>query len=122
MSESRTVVLLCTDLMMTSTVSGAVAECGLQFRSLSATNQLTDTIDQDLIIIDLATPGLDLEHAAAVLNEHQLKTAIIYGPHVHTERFEQAREAGFRRVMARGRFNTEITRIVQGFADVQQIG
>ncbi len=118
MSESRMVVLLCADLMMTSTVSAAAAERGLQFRTVTTAKQLTDTTDEDLIIIDLATPGLDIECTAAALNDHRKKTAVIYGPHVHTDRFEQAREAGFQCLMARGRFNTEVSRIVQSFADI----
>lgn len=116
MAESRTVVLLCADLMMTSNVSAAATQRGLQFRTVTSTKQLCDVTDEDLIIIDLATPGLNIQHAADELNDHQKTSAVIYGPHVHTERFEQAREAGFGLLMARGRFNSEIQRIIQDFA------
>jgi hypothetical protein len=116
MSESRTVVLLCVDLMMTSIVSVCAAQSGLEFRTVTGSEQLRDCTDDDLIIIDLATPGLSIEHAAAAVTDQQKRAAIIYGPHVHTERFEQARDAGFQHLLPRGRFNTEADRIVRNFA------
>jgi CheY-like chemotaxis protein len=116
MSNSRSVVLLCVDLMMTSTVSSAAAQCGLKFRTLATADQLSECADEDMILIDLATPGLNIQQAAAALNDRQKQAAIIYGPHVHTERFEQAREAGFEHLLARGRFSAEADQIVNDFA------
>ncbi|MCH2202182.1 MAG: hypothetical protein MK102_09435 [Fuerstiella sp.] len=116
MSESPCVVLLCADLMMTSAVSNDAARNGLKFRNVAAPMQLNDCTDNDLIIIDLASPGLNIQQAATVLNDHLRRSAIVYGPHVHHDRFEEAREAGFERLMARGRFNMEVSQIINDFA------
>ena len=75
-----------------------------------------DGENNDLIIIDLASPGLNIQQAATVLNDHLRRSAIVYGPHVHHDRFEEAREAGFERLMARGRFNMEVSQIINDFA------
>jgi hypothetical protein len=117
MSESPTVVLLCSDLMMTSTVSGAAAHSGLTFRTVTGPGQLSDCADDDLVIIDLASPGLNIAKAATALSDRQKHTAIIYGPHVQVDRFEQARTAGFVNLLARGQFNAEANQIVSRFAE-----
>jgi len=116
MSEPPTVVLLCSDLMMTSTVSGAAAHSGLTFRTVAGASQLSDCSDDDLVIIDLASPGLNIADAAAALSDRQRQTAVIYGPHVQVDRFEQARTAGFVNLLARGQFNAEANQIVRRFA------
>lgn len=115
MSHSPSVVLLSTDLMMTSTVSGIAAQYGLPYRAL-ADASLSECTDEDLILIDLATPGLDLEAAGTALSDHQKKSAIVYGPHVHVDRFEQARAAGFQQVLARGAFNANVAQLIGQFA------
>jgi len=116
MPESPTVLLLCNDLMMTSTVSGAAASSGLTFRTIAGPSQLNDCSDDDLVIIDLASPGLNISDAATALSDRQKLAAIIYGPHVHIDRFEQARTAGFVNLLARGQFNAEANQIVGRFA------
>ena len=116
MAESPTVVLLSVDLMMTSTVSAAAAQSRLNFRTATGPKQLSPWADEDLIIIDLATPGLRISEAAAAVTDRQKQTAIVYGPHVHTDRFEQARDAGFKHLLARGRFNAEAGQIILDFA------
>jgi len=117
MSEPSTVVLLSSDLMMTSTVNGAAVQSGLEFRTATSPEQLQNSSDDDLIIIDLATPGLNMAQASGALNDRQRKTSIVFGPHVHTDRFEQARAAGFINLLARGRFDTEVGEIIRRFAN-----
>ncbi|MCH2211652.1 MAG: hypothetical protein MK110_10135 [Fuerstiella sp.] len=116
MSESPCIFLLCSDLMMTSAVSSDAARNGLNFRNVATPNQLHDCTDHDLIIIDLASPGLNLQLAGNALSDHLRRSAVLYGPHVHHKRFEQARDAGFERLMTRGRFNAEVSQIIDDFA------
>lgn len=112
MSTSSGVVLLCSDLMMTSSVSGAASSAGRPFSALAGVQQLGTCGADDLVLIDLAMPGLDIEHAAELLNDHQKKNAIVYGPHVHKGRLEAARSAGFTTVIPRGQFAANISDLV----------
>lgn len=116
MSHAASVALLSNDLMMTSTVSGVAAQHELPFRTITAAAQLGECHDDDLILIDLATPGLDLNAAGTALNDHQKKSAIVYGPHVHVDRFEQAHTAGFQQVLARGAFSANVAQLIGQFA------
>ena len=111
MSDSS-VVLLCSDLMMTSSVGGAASAAGRAFRTVGDVAALSSCGDDDLILIDLATPGLDLEQAAVALSDRQKQAAIVYGPHVHVARFEAARAAGFPTVIARGQFAANVQMLV----------
>lgn len=117
MSEAPAVVLLSADLMMTSSVGGAAAQHGLPFRTLSGSAQLADCRDNDLILIDLATPGLSIADAGAALSDHQKRTAVTYGPHVHVDRFQQAEAAGFLNRLARGAFTADVGRLVGQYAE-----
>lgn len=112
MSGASRVALLCSDLMMTSSVSGASSAAGRPFIALSGTQQLGDCHDDDLILIDLAMPGLDIQLAAKQLNEQQKDNAVVYGPHVHKGRFEAAQAAGFTTVIPRGQFAATISELV----------
>ena len=115
--SSASVVLLSGDLLATSTVSNAAAQAGLTLRTAVRADQLREaTGPGDLILIDLATPGLDPEAVAAQLTALQRQTAVVYGPHVHTSRFEQAHRAGFQTVIPRGRFMAEVTVRLKQFA------
>lgn len=122
MSESPAVVLLSADLMMTSSVGGAAAQHGLRFQTLSNAAQLVDCQDSDLILIDLATPGLSIAAAGAALSDPQKQTAVTYGPHVHVDRFQQAETAGFVNRLARGAFTADVGRLVGQFAEQAQAG
>jgi DNA-binding NarL/FixJ family response regulator len=112
MSTSSHVVMLCSDLMMTSSVSGAASHAGRPFSSIAGVQDLGACNDDDLILIDLGLPGLDIEKAAAQLNDQQKKNAVVYGPHVHKARFEAAQTAGFSNVIPRGQFAANISALI----------
>lgn len=120
MSETPAVFLLSTDLMMTSTVGGAASQHGLSFEVIAGAAELSRCGPQDLILIDLATPGLSIEEAGQQLSDSQKQNAICYGPHVHVDRFEQAEQAGFPKRLARGAFTADVARIVGLFAGQTQ--
>ena len=110
-SERPAVVLLCSDLMLTSSVSGAAAARGIRF--VTATVADAATLVSEIIsdgtrcrlFVDLATPGLDVPALARMIPPDVLQGAVAYGPHVHESRLEQARTAGFGQVVSRGAFH-----------------
>lgn len=106
MSATATVVLVCTDLMLVSSVSGAAASCGLrcvQVRHPGAL-QLDELSGPVLVCVDLASPGVQPGLLAEMLSPDVLATAIAFGPHVHRDKLDAARTAGFGRVMSRRQF------------------
>jgi len=114
--STPSVILMSTDLMMTSSVGGATSAAGLPLQTITAVDALSSVTDDDLVIIDMEVPGLDISAAATALPDCALAQAIVYGPHVHTHRFESARAAGFSTVIARGEFAASLMRRVAEFA------
>lgn len=105
------VILLCSDLMMTSQVGAAAAAAGADFLSTSnpddAIRELTANPSARLLI-DFGLPGLDLANFAAQLPPAARAAAVAYGPHVHTTKMTAARDAGIGTVISRGRFASGI--------------
>lgn len=109
------VLLLCRDLMMTSSVSSAAANLGCKFRALSSIEQLADdsaTAQGCLLLIDLAVPGLNLKQLSDEIPPAVLANAIAYGPHVHKERMVAAADAGIGTVLSRGQFHSSVQQLI----------
>ena len=70
--------------------------------------------DVQLILLDLATPGLIAADWVSRLRSAGSETLSIvaYGPHVDAARLAEARQAGCDRVMARGQFLAQVTAIL----------
>lgn len=117
--KSAKVVLFANDLMLGSTVSGAVSMAGLAYRCVGSEPDAVQEAAADgyvLLLIDLGTAGLDITSLASNIPEPVRKSAIAYGPHVHVAKLEAATEAGIGHVISRGQFSAQIGRIVQDFA------
>ncbi len=115
MSSSSTVVLLASDLMLSSTVSGFAASAGAAFRSVSSIPEAVEVASEQagvLLFVDLGTPGLDVGLLASSVPESVLATAVAYGPHVHTAKLQAAIAAGFGQVLSRGQFSASVGRII----------
>ena len=110
------IVILCSDLMFQSQITGAARLQGFSFSSAlslsQAIGQLTDEKPQ-LLIIDLNQPGLDWEMLSETLQSHPQLTSIAYGPHVDTERLQQARDAGCSQVLPRSQFSANLPQLLQ---------
>ena len=110
------VVLLCADLMLTSSVSGAAMSAGVRFVSSSdvatAVTVLTSATSRRLFV-DLATPGLTLPRLAESICADDLRNAVAYGPHVHESLLATAREAGIGTVLSRGQFSSRYPMLIQ---------
>jgi len=108
------VILLSTDLMLTSTVSGAARLAGLSFRTVRGASELTDLSDDSgsIVCCDLNAAGLDLEALAKSLPPRTLKQAIAFGPHVHAAKLAHATECGFGAVVSRGQFVAKLSELL----------
>lgn len=116
MPESpRTIVLLATDLMLSSTVSGYAASAGATFKAASAAAEAAEHVagnENVLLLVDLGCPGLDVIALAAAIPESTLRSAVAYGPHVHVQKLQAATDAGFGQVLSRGQFSAQVGRII----------
>ena len=113
-----TVVLLTGDLMAISRVGGAAAASGIEFRAASTAPQaaaLCREMHADVLIIDLATPSLDAAAVVADVRSGTVKPPVVvaFGPHVHEQRLNAAREAGCDRVVSRGQFFAQLDAMLQ---------
>lgn len=111
------VLLVTADLAATSKVAGAAAQSGVSLVSradAANSTRLQESDPYELAIIDLGVPGLRIADAVA-----QLKTLpqpprriIAFGPHVHEQLLQAARDAGCDSVMSRGQFFSQIDAIL----------
>ncbi len=119
--SASSVILLCSDLMLISSVGGLASSRQVAFRTVSSSSEAIIGIQDELadhrmvqLFIDLATTGLDLPALVAAIPETVVRNAVAYGPHVHAERLDAARAAGIGHVMSRGAFNARFPEFVGG--------
>jgi len=111
------VLLLTTDLMVISKAGTAAARTGTAVQSLASADDLVakaEEVPQDLIVLDLTMPGVDVGQLVARLRALEVPpaTIIAYGPHVQEQLLERARSAGVDEVMPRGRFHAQIDELI----------
>lgn len=107
------VLLFSSDLMLISSAGGAAAALGLTFRSVSSFEDLIAKATRTTVLcVDLAFAPVDPMQISGQLPELTANSGIAFGPHVHTGKLEQAREAGFAKVMSRGQF---VSRMIEEF-------
>lgn len=102
-------LILSTDLMLGSQLSGAAARTGVSVQSCGSADKLLETLMPDeatLVILDLGLPTLDVAGLVAAIRQRSPAAKVIaFGPHVHKQRLEAATAAGCDRVMSRGQFH-----------------
>jgi hypothetical protein len=112
---SNSVILLASDLMLSSTVSGCAAQAGRSFCNAGSVADVVAAISEDpaaLLLVDLGTPGLNVASLADSIPGDVLQRAVAYGPHVHTEKLDAAEKAGFGKVMSRGQFSAQVSTLI----------
>jgi DNA-binding response OmpR family regulator len=106
------VVLLSSDLMVVSRVQGAAAHAGsvVRIAAEATAAELHRDAPADMVIVDLATPGLELSTLVSQLrsNTSNSPRVLAFGPHVHENRLEAAQLAGCDVVLSRGQFFSQI--------------
>jgi len=114
-------LLLCSDLVTSSQVSGAAALQGMACETTVDVDSLAERAAAgtvQLVILDLGMPRLDL--AMAVARARQLGPAVkvlAFGPHVHEGLLERARAVGCDQVMSRGQFHARLVDILRALGD-----
>jgi len=113
-SPSRMIVLFSSDLMLISSVGGAATSSGHRFCSVSRLHDALQALsdEQAMLCLDLSAPEGDPQAIAIAVPNEVLQRSVAFGPHVHTAKLDQARLAGFPRVMSRGQF---VSRLAQLF-------
>lgn len=122
MSESADtphVFLLASDLMLTSTVSGFANATDAKFQSGNAAAAISVATSgaRMLLLIDLNGLNTAIGDLTEKLPDSVVETAVAYGPHVHTETLQAARDAGIPRVISRGQFSTNVSQIIREFVN-----
>ncbi len=108
-------VLLTADLMLTSRVQNAARRV-----TVVPANSPDEASEGPAVtvIVDLLKPGADPQAIReAVTRVAPEARTIAVAPHVHAERLERARQAGFTDVMSRGQFDREVERVLEEAAD-----
>ncbi len=99
------VLLFSSDLMLISSAGGAAAALGFPFRSVSSIEDLiAKATPTTILCVDLGCAIVAPQLIAEQLPAITARSGIAFGPHVHTAKLDQAREAGFAKVMSRGQF------------------
>lgn len=115
------IALLSADLMHSSQVSGAAQRVGTPLRAFSSAGALLASVGAepvDLVIIDLALPGLEIGALLAALQKLPAGAprTLAFGAHVHRERLDRARESGCDQVVSRGEFHARMDELVRAEA------
>lgn len=117
MSSLMNVVLLSGDLMVQSRVEAAAVRAGSSLKSApdsSSALALLQSMEADLLIIDLTASGLVIGEFVDKTRsevEHTVRV-IAFGPHVHEDRLNAARQAGCDEVISRGQFFAQLDALV----------
>ena len=99
------VLLFSSDLMLISSAGGAAAALGFTFRSVSSIEDLiAKATPTTILCVDLGSAIVDPLLISEQLPTLTARSGIAFGPHVHTAKLDQARQAGFAKVMSRGQF------------------
>jgi hypothetical protein len=121
---SLSALLLSSDLFGTSKFVGDAKRAGCQLSIVAnpaeAAGRLADSA-VGLVVIDLATVKVGLKELVIGLREaaSQPLSIVAYGPHVHEDRLQAARDAGCDAVMARGQFHANAETIFRSAMDRQ---
>jgi hypothetical protein len=99
------VLLFSSDLMLISSAEGAATTAGFVFRSASSIEDLiAKATPTTVLCVDLGFAAVNPTLISKELPALTTRSGIAFGPHVHTAKLDQAREAGFAKVMSRGQF------------------
>ena len=112
------VLLLSDDLIFTSRITGTAKDLGIPARwARNAVTLIKLSIAEapDLVILDLANPGLVLPELLAALPNRP--RVLAYGSHVDAESLKAARAAGCDLVLPRSAFVERLAEELRGIAN-----
>ena len=108
--------------MLVARSSAAARHAGVAYRSFANADRMAEFVEADdsgssvqRALIDLQTPGLDIDDVAGRLRQLVPGCTIIaYAQHVKTDLLEAARAADIDRVLTRGQFDQQVPQLVAG--------
>jgi len=102
------VLMLSGDLMFASRVGTAARNAGLAFQ-LSGALPDSDLSEVRLVIVDLSTRSSLLPNLVTECTQRCPNARLIaYGPHVQTEKLNEARQAGVKTVLTNNQFDRQL--------------
>lgn len=112
------ILLLSSDLMFQSRISGAARSAGkpcMVERTVSKlVERVTDPESVRLVLIDLTLASVDLKLDIPSLQQRFTNSKVLaYGPHVEVERLDLAEAAGANAVLTRGQMDRDLVAIIQ---------
>lgn len=117
MTTGNDIFFLTNDLMFGSSVGNVAAQMEKRLRVFSSMNELLKAAPAEspaLLLIDLATSGVDVAKAVAWAKSVSATPPeiIAYGPHVHADKLAAAKQAGCDEVLTRGQFHSQMAEII----------
>ncbi len=113
----RTVLVVSSDLMVSSQLSGAIRSLGCHCRVVAPQLALVENLPENLslAILDLAARALEPVELVSQLRRRfgESLRVIAFGPHVHKASLETAGEAGCDEVLTRGQMMSTLAEVLQ---------
>lgn len=112
------ILFLTSDLMMSSNANSHARQKKIELKTVVSAQAAITMIEEQrphLVLIDLQTPGLEVEALGESIRELPDSVSpltIAYAQHVNIELLQQAKASGFDQVLTRGQFNSQIGQIV----------
>ncbi len=115
------IVTLVPDLLIEVRIDEAARRIDADLEALSSAMYLETALSKptDLLIIDLAVDGLDLDAIALIANAHTVPM-VAFGPHVDAARLKAAEDAGIGSVYPRSAFLKGIHHILSELIGTDQ--
>lgn len=116
-SVSINVVILTTDLVTSSRLSAICDQAGVQSQqvaTMDAARSLLAADQPDWFVVDLESATCSSEDIATLRGAHGgLLRVIAFGPHVHEQKLENARQAGADLVWTRGQIQRDFASLIR---------
>jgi len=112
------VLLLTSDIAVGAFARGAAEQLGTAFVQVldapSVVRRLAELAPPAIVVVNLETHGLEIAALVSELSQqpNAPRAVIAFGPHVHEQRLQAARDAGCTEVLSRGKFYAHAMEIV----------
>lgn len=110
-SPAPNVLIVCKDLLFSSQLNGAAKRAEKVPQTCLGQKTALESLSQhqiEWIIVDLEMEGLDLP----LLRASTSGKLVGFGPHVHVDRLNAAKEAGFDFVLSRGQISSGLDQLL----------
>jgi DNA-binding NarL/FixJ family response regulator len=116
-----TVLVLTTDLLLQSQLSGAAERAGQPVESVGSAAELLAIAAKAaprLVILDLSLSAIEPSVLVPQIKQQSPAARVVaFGPHVHRQRLADAKAAGCDSVMSRGQFHAEAEGLLRSLSE-----